>query len=64
MNKVQVTIHYLDNGLVEYTGTDVYFNTKINCFIIDQEDSRQIIIPLTSIRCIKTPKPSWSVKGS
>ena len=64
MRTISVTVHYLDSGIVEYTGIDIYFNTKINCFIIDKDNDNQTIIPLTSIRSIKTPKPSWGIKGS
>ena len=60
---IEITVHYLDNGLVSYTGQDLRFSTVMKSFILDQKDGGQIIIPLTSVRHIKTSKP-YSIIGA
>lgn len=59
MRNISVTLHYKDGSIVEYQAVDAFFDSILRAFVLDKEDSSQIIIPLEAIKLISCPIPSW-----
>ena len=60
---IEITVHYLDNGLVSYTGEGIHLDLDMKCFLLSHSDESQTIIPLSSCRYIKIPRHCAIIGG-
>ena len=47
---MKAAIRFTDDKYMEFEGETAFFDTKIDCFIIERKDGTQVIITLHSIK--------------